>query len=54
MPIWMRQLHIRAIQQYLEEKQEAIEKEHQKYKTSPKASVKGPNINPSSVYNFKK
>jgi hypothetical protein len=54
MPIWMRQLHIRAIHQFLDEREQEAEKQRNKHKTSSQGKVKGPGIKPSSTYNFKK
>mgnify|MGYP001181261651 CR=1 FL=1 len=53
MPIWMRQLHIRAIHQFLDEKQKEIDKAHNRNKNTG-GDLKGPNVRPSSTYNFKK
>jgi len=52
MPIWLRRYHIQQINQYFKD-QEKESKKHTQDDTSSK-KVMGPNINPSSVYNFKK
>ena len=49
----MRKFHLKKIQTFLEEKHEKQKEEINKHKTSPKP-VMGPNIKPSSTYNFKK
>ena len=54
MPIWMRKFHILKINEYHKEKNEEMEKSQSKNDQSSKKSVQGPNINPSSTYNFKK
>ena len=53
MPTWMRKFHLKKIQQFLEEKYEKEKEEVNKHK-SPSKSIMGPNISPSSTYNFKK
>jgi hypothetical protein len=52
MPIWLRRYHIQQLNQYFKDQ----EKEREKYTKDDTTSKKvmGPNINPSSVYNFKK
>ena len=53
MPTWMRKFHLKKIQQFLEEKYEKEKEEVNKHK-SPSKYIMGPNISPSSTYNFKK
>ena len=51
MPIWMRRYHIEKINEH--HKKEDEEREKQRRKNSPPSNkVAGPNINPSSTYNF--
>ena len=52
MPTWMRKFHILRIEEYTKKKNEEIEKA--KKQSQPSKSIQKPNINPSSVYNFKK
>ena len=52
MPTWMRKFHILRIEEYTKKKNEEIEKT--KKQSQPSKSIQKPNINPSSVYNFKK
>ena len=52
MPLWLRRFHIRKINEYNEKQKEEIEKQKQSPKSNNK--VHGPNIKPSSIYNFKK
>ena len=51
MPIWMRKYHIQKINEYNKEQNEKAEKIRGNNSNSPKP-VRGPNINPSSTYNF--
>ena len=53
MPIWMRKFHIQTINKFLKEKSDKQkEYNHQNQPSSNK--VVGPNVKPSSTYNFKK
>ena len=52
MPIWMRRFHIQKINEFNRKQKE--ERERQIKQQSNTNSVLKPNINPSSVYNFKK
>ena len=52
MPTWMRKFHLKKIQQFFEKQKEEEEK-HQKQQ-SPSNKIQGPDIKPSSIYNFKK
>ena len=52
MPIWLRSFHIQKISEHNKKQNEEIEK--RKKGTTPNKNVMGPNINPSSTYNFKK
>ena len=54
MPTWMRKFHILRINEYVKEKNEETEKAQKQANPNSKKSVQGPNINPSSTYNFKK
>tara|TARA_B100000900_G_scaffold396559_1_gene395962 strand:- start:1989 stop:2189 length:201 start_codon:yes stop_codon:yes gene_type:complete len=51
MPIWMRKYHIQKINEYNKEQNEKAEKARGNNSNSAKP-VRGPNINPSSTYNF--
>jgi hypothetical protein len=51
MPIWMRRFHIQKINEHNKKQQEEIEKQQGKSNVGD-GKVKGPNINPSSTYNF--
>jgi hypothetical protein len=53
MPIWMRKFHILSINKYNKEKNEEQEKISNRHKNKSN-EVMGPNIKPSSTYNFKK
>ena len=54
MPIWMRLFHIKKINQYLKEEAEQREKAAKKDSVPLSKKISGPNIQPSSVYEFKK
>ena len=54
MPTWMRKFHILKINEYVKEKNEETEKAQKQANPNSNKSVQGPNINPSSTYNFKK
>ncbi len=54
MPIWMRQFHLKTINKFLKDQHEEQQKHNNQYKESHSNKVVGPNINPSSTYNFKK
>jgi hypothetical protein len=51
MPIWMRRYHIQKINEYNTKQKEEMEKAQGKNPNNSKP-VRGPNINPSSTYNF--
>ena len=51
MPVWMRKFHIQKINEYHEKQKEKIEEA--KGKSSPPKKTVGPNIPPTSTYNFK-
>ena len=50
MPIWMRRYHIEKINEFHKKQEE----EHKKNNPAPSSNKKvvGPNVNPSSTYNF--
>ncbi len=50
MPIWMRKLHIYKINEHNKKQNEEIEKSKKGQNMDKK--IQGPNINPSSTYNF--
>jgi hypothetical protein len=51
MPIWMRKFHISKINDWNKEQQEKIDKA-KKGQNAPSSKIQGPNIKPSSTYNF--
>tara|TARA_Y100001963_G_scaffold145908_1_gene220170 strand:- start:479 stop:697 length:219 start_codon:yes stop_codon:yes gene_type:complete len=53
MPIWLRRFHSQKISEYNKEQNEEAKKQ-QKGTNSSQNQIQRPNINPSSVYNFKK
>jgi|TARA_B100001094_G_scaffold25060_1_gene20981 hypothetical protein len=53
MPIWMRLFHTQKINEWNKKEHKKME-EAKNGKTSNSNKVQGPNINPSSTYNFKK
>ena len=52
MPIWMRRYHIQKINEYNKKQNEETEKSKKGNSSSPSNRPVGPNINPSSTYNF--
>ena len=54
MPTWMRRFHIQKITSFVEKQNKQREDEQRKNKQSLSKNISGPNINPSSTYNFKK
>ena len=50
MPTWMRHFHIKKISEFNKKQNEEIKKLNKKSKSSSKPM--GPNVNPSSTYNF--
>ena len=53
MPIWLRKFHIHKVSEWHKKRNEEIKKA-QKGNSQPLGKAMGPNINPSSTYNFKK
>ena len=53
MPIWLRGFHIQEISKYNKDQNDKINKSKQDSKSSSQKVV-GPNIKPTSTYNFKK
>jgi len=51
MPIWMRRFHIEKINEHVKKQNEEVEKQ-QKGSSPPSNKPMGPNVNPSSTYNF--
>lgn len=51
MPIWMRQYHIKKINEHLTKQQEEVEKQQGKSNVGD-GKLSRPNINPSSTYNL--
>ena len=54
MPTWMRQFHLKKINQFLKEQSEQQKKANQQSMASSKKTIQGPNVSPSSTYSFKK
>mgnify|MGYP003643650997 FL=1 len=52
MPIWMRRYHIQKINEYNKEQNKKQEEAKRGNSSSPSSGPVGPNINPSSTYNF--
>ena len=52
MPIWMRRFHIEKISEFNKKQNNEIDKISKKSKSLESSSPKGPNIPPSSTYNF--
>ena len=54
MPIWMRKFHIQKISAFNKEQNEEYDKQLKKAKgaSSPSSGPVGPNVTPSSTYNF--
>ena len=53
MPIWLRSFHIHQLNEYHKKQNEELEKA-KKGSNTDNSFAKGPSVNPSSVYNFKK
>jgi len=51
MPIWMRKYHIQKINEFNKKQKEEIDKST-KGQATPSNRPMGPNINPSSTFNF--
>ena len=51
MPIWMRNFHTRKISEYNKKQNEEMKKQNSQISSEV---AKGPNINPSSIYNIPK
>ena len=54
MPIWLRAFHVNKINEYHKQQNEEIEKAKRGNTKSVPNKPTGPNVNPSSIYNFKK
>ena len=55
MPTWLRRFHIQKINEYQKKQNEEIEKVKGKTTNSSSPDIaRGPNVTPSSTYNFKK
>jgi len=52
MPIWMRRYHIQKINEYNKKQNEEIEKARKGNSSSPSSGPLGPNISPSSTFNY--
>jgi hypothetical protein len=53
MPIWLRKFHIHKVSEWNKKRNEEMKKA-QKGNSQPLGKAMGPNISPSSTYNFKK
>tara|TARA_B100001564_G_C20188282_1_gene467240 strand:+ start:199 stop:417 length:219 start_codon:yes stop_codon:yes gene_type:complete len=53
MPTWLRRFHIQKINEHVKKENDEIDKA-QKGQSKPSDVARGPNITPSSNYNFKK
>ena len=53
MPVWLRRFHVQKINEWNKKQKEEYEKA-EKGQASSSKPVQGPNIRPSSTYNFKK
>ena len=53
MPIWVRKFHIHKVSEWNKKRNEEMKKA-QKGNSQPLGKAMGPNISPSSTYNFKK
>ena len=51
MPVWLRGFHINKVNEFNKEQNEKMEKA-KKGSNPNKNKIQGPNINPSSTYNF--
>ena len=51
MPIWMRNFHIQKINEWNKKQNEEMEK-HKKQTPSSSNKLLGPNIDPSTTYNY--
>ena len=55
MPTWLRRFHIQKINEFRKEENEQIEKAKGNANNPNSSNVaRGPNVTPSSTYNFKK
>ena len=54
MPIWMRRFHINQISEFNKKQNEELEKSKGQSQLGDNKKVQGPNVNPSSTYNFNK
>ena len=54
MPLWMRKYHLKKINKFLKDQAEEQKKHNNQHNQNSSKGITGPNINPSSTYNFKK
>jgi hypothetical protein len=52
MPVWLRRFHITKINEHVEQQNKEIRKAQGNEQVGDDKKVLGPNINPSSTYNF--
>ena len=52
MPVWLREFHINAINKFIEKQNEEQRKANNQEQMGDEKKVYGPNIKPSSTYNF--
>jgi len=53
MPTWMRRFHIQKINEHVKEQNDEME-ETRKDNSNSSNATRGPNVTPSSTYNFRK
>ena len=54
MPVWLRQFHIKKINEYNRKQEEEAKKQKGQSGLDQNSKIQRPNINPSSTYNFSK
>ena len=54
MPVWMRKFHLKTINKFLKDQHEQQQQQINQQKEASSNKVMGPNIKPSSTYNFRK
>ncbi len=52
MPIWLRHFHLNKIIEFNQKQKEEYDKVNKKNQTSSNNKITGPNVNPSSTYDF--
>ena len=54
MPVWMWQFHLKSIEKFLKDQLKDREERQKSQGQQLSKKITGPNIQPSSTYNFKK